>query len=105
MGELNIILIGEGVTRWFFPVTLCILFIFNLFNLQGKCLKWMGLDHYSFENEAIEGKIEEGKMVFNEVKADLKKRGLVTSYHVTDDSLVKTRSLSVMTAGLLDESD
>lgn len=63
MGEINIVpIFGSGFTS-VFPITLIILCLFNIYDVYGKFLSYLGLKQFQFTENFTDDKIHEGKQL------------------------------------------
>jgi hypothetical protein len=54
----------------FFPIILVVLCLFNIFNIYGKVLSFVGLRQFQFTEDFDDEKIEEGKkLIYKGVSA------------------------------------
>ena len=56
----------------FFPIILVVLCLFNIFNIYGKVLSFLGLKQFQFTEDFDDEKIEEGKRLIYKGKSVVK---------------------------------
>lgn len=64
--------LGEGFTRWVFPIALLLMFFMTLFNIYGRMLRCFGLNRYSFDSSGLKEHVDEGKHIVEEFKRERK---------------------------------
>lgn len=63
MGEIDIVpIFGSGFTS-IFPITLIVLCLFNVYDVYGKILSYLGLKQFLFTENFNDEKIHEGKQL------------------------------------------
>lgn len=63
MGEINIVpIFGSGFTS-VFPIILIVLCLFNIYDVYGKFLSYLGLKQFQFAENFKDEKINEGKQL------------------------------------------
>lgn len=63
MGNINIVPIFGSDFTSFFPIVLVVLCIFNVYDIYGKVLGFLGLKQFQFAENFNDDKIEEGKQL------------------------------------------
>ena len=63
MGEINIVpIFGSGFTS-VFPIILIVLCLFNIYDVYGKFLSYLGLKQFQFTENFNDEKINEGRQL------------------------------------------
>ena len=44
--------LGEGFSRWVFPIALLLMFFMTLFNIYSRILRCLGLNRYNFDSSS-----------------------------------------------------
>mmetsp|Transcript_23177 Transcript_23177/g.22652 ORF Transcript_23177/g.22652 Transcript_23177/m.22652 type:complete len:185 (+) Transcript_23177:1274-1828(+) len=83
MGPIdNIDFLGQGFNQWVFPSCLLLMVLLTVFNIYGRLLNFFGLKQYQFDTDYTEEKLDEGKLLIDQHKAE---KLLLSGVTQTDD--------------------